>query len=236
MPVPAYRRGAPSFPLVIFSLPTTQSPFRTGWGAPSSPPYGGPLPTLTPPLAPVTWAGFPLPRPGASSPGARPAGRSLPATPPTPGGGERWAERCASCGGSRTPDPSPRRAGRAAREPVSVGYGRVQPGVAGVGLAPSSPLSVSARVSRSVKEFWSLNGSPECLSTPRCVPPRFGGSLLMRLPVSIVPAASFCSERSVNLEGEVDWRCRPVIFRFARVYLYGLYKLVCSASLRNRSA
>lgn len=149
-----------------------------GLGAPSSPPYGGPLPTLSPPLAPVTWAGFPLPRPGASSPGARPAGRSLPGTPPTPGGGERWAERCASCGGSRAPDRGPRTPDRGVRAALpgtrfrglrSCPAGRRRRWLGAVFSAECWRSGVAPGAGA-----WSLRGSPECPSAARCVPPVLG--------------------------------------------------------------
>lgn len=67
--LPYLEAGLLSFLLSLFQ--SSQSWFRTFWGAPSSLPYSGPLSGLSPPLASVTWAGFPLPRPRATFPCTR---------------------------------------------------------------------------------------------------------------------------------------------------------------------
>lgn len=120
--------GALLLPLVIFLLPVTPSPFRTVWGgggggsifpsvrrppshtvsASSSSHLGG----LSPPSA---GSSLPLPPPG----GAEPSGHS--SHPLAEGrGGPSGAGPAAGAGR--------RHAGRAAREPVSVGYSRFRPG------------------------------------------------------------------------------------------------------------
>lgn len=78
--------------------------------------------------------------------------------------------------GPRTPDRGPGTAACGPRcpEPVSVGYGRVQPGVAGVGLAPSPPLSVGARVSRPVQESGASAGAPSARPQHVVFPPCWG--------------------------------------------------------------
>lgn len=64
---PSLPSGGGALPSVLpfCSLPS-ESPLRTGWGARSCLPYG-PRCRLSPPPAPVTWAGSPLPRPRATS-------------------------------------------------------------------------------------------------------------------------------------------------------------------------
>lgn len=101
MLVPTWRRGASPFPRQPFSFQSCHFPFRTGWGAPSSLPYSGPLPWLCLRLQ-LQSPGRALPSLGLVPPPFAPArlsdrarGAELSGHSSHPYfGGEGWRERC----------------------------------------------------------------------------------------------------------------------------------------------
>lgn len=95
----------PLSPFSSLSLPSLGSVRAGGLHLPAV--RRPPGPAVSPPPAPVTWAGSPLPRPRATSPCTLPAlgpgewGGALPHCSHLPGGREGWREVCRSRGRSQ---------------------------------------------------------------------------------------------------------------------------------------